>query len=109
MSFVINIGKNAKHNWELIDIAANDDIWFHVDSYASSHIIIHLENISSDDFIKTNKDIIRDCAIVCKAKSKAKDEKKVKIIYTTINNIKKGKGVGSVIILDSNKCKYVYI
>lgn len=109
INYQINIGKNAKHNWELIDSAKPDDIWFHVDSYPSSHIIINLIGITSKDFIKENKSIIRDCASNCKSKSKAKDEKKVKIIYTQISNIKKGKDIGSVIILDTNKCKAIYV
>jgi len=109
INYVINVGKNCKHNWSLIDSAQPDDIWFHVDSYASSHVIINLNGISSDDFIKANKNIIRECAITCKSKSKAKDEKKVKIIYTVISNIKKGKDTGSVIILDLNKIKSVFI
>ena len=109
VNYTISVGKNAKHNWELIDAANPDDIWFHVDSYPSSHIIINLISISSTDFIKENKNIIRECATTCKLKSKAKDEKKVKIIYTQISNIKKGKDTGSVIILDSNKCKAIYV
>ena len=109
VNYSINIGKNAKHNWQLIDSAHPGDIWFHVDSYASSHIVINLNGLSYDDFIKSNKNIITYCATICKSKSKAKDEKKVKIIYTQISNIKKGKDMGSVIILDSNKCKSVFI
>lgn len=109
VNYTISVGKNAKHNWELIDSANPDDIWFHVDSYPSSHIIINLIGISSTDFIKENKNIIRECATTCKLKSKAKDEKKVKIIYTQISNIKKGKDTGSVIIFDSNKCKAIYV
>lgn len=109
INYAINIGKNAKHNWQLIDNSQPDDIWFHVDSYPSSHVIINLQNINSCDFIRANKNIIQECALICKSKSKAKDEKKVKIIYTTISNIKKGKDVGSVHILNNPDCKSIYI
>ena len=35
----ILIGKNAKENWDIIDMAEPDDIWFHLSYYPSCHLI----------------------------------------------------------------------
>lgn len=88
------IGKNDKDNFDIIDNANIDDLWFHLNNYPSCHVIA-----SINDIIK-KKDlyyIIKKGALLCKTNSKYKSEKDVEIIYTTIKNIIKTEKVGSVI------------
>ncbi len=103
----IKYGKNAKENWTLIENASHDDLWFHIDNYPSTHVI--LEYHESD---KINiEDYIDECIKLCvektpKIKSYVPKINKVKVIYTKVENIKKGKCVGEVIILNHHLVKY---
>ncbi len=103
----IKYGKNAKENWTLIENASPDDLWFHIDDYPSTHVI--LEYHESD---KINiEDYIDECIKLCvektpKIKSYVPKINKVKVIYTKVENIKKGKSVGEVIILNHHLVKY---
>ena len=89
--YKIKIGQNKQDNWNLIDESGPNDIWFHTSDYPSSHIV--LENI---DNMAVPKQIVKRCACICKAHSKAKAEKNVDIIYTPIYSIKKTNIVGQV-------------
>ena len=89
-----NLGKNAKENFILIDNADKEDWWFHLDNYPSGHCIVESKNLNEEM-------IIFACNLV-KNNSKFKD-KKVKIIYTMIKNIKKTKTLGMVNILTKPK------
>jgi predicted ribosome quality control (RQC) complex YloA/Tae2 family protein len=91
--YQIVIGQNAQENWDIIREAEQNDIWFHVESQPSCHVIIKTDGNS-----KIHKSIINYAAGLCKINSKAKFAKKAKIIYTLIKNvkIKKGDKIGSV-------------
>ena len=90
-----SIGKNAKHNFEIIDSSDDNDIWFHVANESSSHIIAH---IPAD--MKLNKKQLRQIltqgAVLCKSHSRYKSQKNIEIIYTHIKNIEKLQTPGSV-------------
>ena len=86
----IIIGQNAQENWDIIDNADQSEIWFHLDSFPSPHVIIKHTN--------PPKNIIYQAAFLCKDYSKYKNYKNLKIIYTTCKNIKKTEVKGSVII-----------
>lgn len=92
--YFILIGENAKDNWNIIDISDGEDIWFHVDDYPSSHVVLKMEENNNINTLL--KQLIIECGQISKSRSKAKDLKKVNIIYTEIKNIKKGKTPGSV-------------
>ena len=89
--YKIKIGQNKQDNWDLIDASQPNDIWFHTSNYPSSHIV--LENLDNE---KIQKQVIKRCACICKANSKARAEKNVDIIYTPIYSIKKTNIVGQV-------------
>lgn len=38
--YTIIIGENAKDNWNIIDMADQNDIWFHINNIPSPHIIL---------------------------------------------------------------------
>ena len=90
-NYIITIGKNAMDNWNIIDNAESDDMWFHLENMPSSHVIIHM----CDKQI-IPKDLIYKAAILCKKHSKSNKVNNVHVIYTMIQNVKKAKEVGSV-------------
>jgi predicted ribosome quality control (RQC) complex YloA/Tae2 family protein len=95
----IYIGENASDNWKIIDNSNHFDIWFHLLGSPSSHVILHLP----DKHFKCDSKALLYCANLVKHKSKLKMEKKVPVIYTFISNIKKGKEIGSVTTIKTNK------
>lgn len=105
INYTIKIGQNAKENWNLIDNSEPFDLWFHLDNYPSSHVII-AQDISSDPDIFYPNQILVLAANYCKTYSKQKNSLKVKIVYTQIKNLTKGKEIGSVFISDE---KYLII
>ena len=90
----INIGLNKQDNWNLIDNSKPNDIWFHVDSAPSAHII--LSNEENFQLNKIPQQVITRCACLCKSHSKSKSIKDCIIIYTYISNIKKTDKIGEV-------------
>ena len=90
----IKVGENAQENWDLIDSSSKMDIWFHLDKYPSSHVVINvpqntkIENISSSTLIYA--------ASLCKENSKQNKQTKICVIYTYIKYVKKGDTIGSV-------------
>lgn len=108
-TFDIIIGTNARENWEIIDDSDPFDLWFHVDEFPSGHVIIreHIDKIGKhgpEPFYPN--EIINMAANYCKSQSKYRDRTKLKIVYTEISNLRKGKDVGSVIV---SKGKYIFV
>ena len=104
-TFDIYVGTNAKENWELINNSDPFDLWLHVDEQPSGHVIIK-EKITNNTESNYPNQIISIAANYCKNQSKSKNNKKLKIVYTEVLNIKKGKEFGSVIV---SKPKYLFI
>ncbi len=107
-SWDIYVGTNAKENWKLIDDSDPFDMWLHVDEYPSGHVVIR-EKLSGKTELEVPhypNQIIAIGADYCKSQSKYSNIPKLKIVYTQIANLKKGKDIGSVIV--SNP-KFFYI
>jgi predicted ribosome quality control (RQC) complex YloA/Tae2 family protein len=107
-TYTHKIGTNSKENWEIIDNADSFDLWFHINAFPSGHVIVKEQlknNIISEEPIYPNQ-IITLAANYCKMQSKLKDKNKLKIVYTHVKNLKKGKEIGSVIV--SNE-KFIFI
>lgn len=105
INFKIIVGRNSKENWNLIDFSDKEDLWFHVEDKPSCHAFI----VKPFNCESIPKNIIIRAAQLCKIYSKYKNDKKVKIIYTKINNIKKGKDIGSVTIINLKKLENITI
>lgn len=84
----IFVGENAKDNWDILDKSNQNDIWLHLNNLSSPHVIIN----SADPSKKT----LKYAANLCKYHSKYSEVKKLKVIYTSVKNVKKSKEVGSV-------------
>ncbi len=105
IKYTIKIGQNAKENWTLIDNSEPFDLWFHVDKYPSSHVIISQDLSTNMDIFYPNQ-IIYLAGNYCKTYSKQKNSSKTKIVYSQIQNLTKGKEVGSVFVSDE---KYIVV
>jgi Predicted RNA-binding protein homologous to eukaryotic snRNP len=90
------IGKNAQNNWDIIDQADKNDIWFHLSDYPSAHVI--LRNSEKNLTIKDiSKQTLKECAIHCKLNSKMRNSNHdLSVIYTEIKNVKKADKIGAV-------------
>ena len=110
-SFIIQVGQNARENWELIDYSDALDLWFHLENVPSGHVVIKeiltkgLDLVTNDDYFGYPLELIHMASQHCKTQSKYKNSKTT-VVYTTIANVKKGKEIGSVFIKNS---KYVIL
>ena len=93
------IGSGAQENWDIIEGSEPGHIWFHLNSFSSPHVIIRSEEPTESEII--------GAATLCKSKSKYKNIKNIKVVYTRVHNIERADVVGAVNILSKRKCKYV--
>jgi predicted ribosome quality control (RQC) complex YloA/Tae2 family protein len=112
-NIIYKVGKNAQDNFDLIDKAQPNDLWFHLKDEPSCHVIACLKNITfntRDDEMpnfyniefeeldkKQKQQIITQGALVCKQFSKFKNKKNVDFIYTKIKYVHKTETLGSVL------------
>ena len=102
MDPIIFIGKNKKHNFELIDAASATDIWFHLDDRPSAHVI--LKTILPLKAIP--RELIKRCARLCMENSKT-EKKTQSVLYTEVANVKKTGILGQVML--KNPCKKILL
>jgi len=95
-SITYHIGKNAQDNYDIIDLANSDDLWFHVDKRPSNHVIAEMPADIDRSQIRY---IVKQGAVLCKQYSKYSDEKNVDIIWTRVQNVSKAGPIGSVTTL----------
>ena len=88
--FQIKLGKSAQENWDIISDSNPNDIWFHIKSLPSPHVIL------TNPPTPIPPQLLHTCATICKQHSKYKNLQKITIIYTTIKHVKKAEKVGSV-------------
>ena len=88
----IAIGENQTDNDQIISKSKQTDIWFHLANLSSCHVIL-----SCTKKYPATKQMIKYCAMLTKQYTKYRN-RKVKVNYTTIKNIKKTKIKGQVII-----------
>lgn len=93
----IYIGNNAAENWKLIENAYPEDYWFHIASLPSCHVICN-------DVSK-----VQQCALLCKQHSKYKNFTSIKVAYTQVKNLSKGKEIGSVIYKSKRKVELIKV
>jgi len=96
----IIIGENAKDNWDIIDFES-DNIWLHLNSFPSCHVIIE-DNSPSEH-------VINYAAKLCKQHTKYRNLKNLKICFTKCNNLVKGADIGSVSYKSKRQVKYLHL
>lgn len=82
--FKIYIGMNCRQNDQILKLAHDEDIWFHVHNCAGSHVLLRVETGQ-----KVNEDVIFECAKLAKQYSSVKGSSKIGVIYTKAKNLKK--------------------
>ena len=98
------IGKNAKDNFDILDISKSNDIWFHSNEYSSCHVIAKINDIKISK--KEEHSVIKNGCILCKANTnKLKNINSTEIIYTYVKNVKKDKVLGSVLCSKAKSLK----
>ena len=95
--YTFQIGRDRHDNWALIDSAEPWDIWFHVDGAPSSHVVLAMEDFGGD-IRQIPVAVLKRGAGLCKEHSSSKSMAKCAVIYTRVENLKKGRDVGSVTI-----------
>ena len=90
------VGKSAEGNFDIIDNAKADDLWFHVDNESSCHVIASIpETLNRKDV----RYIVKQGAILCKQNSRFKASKiKTNIIYTKVKDVEKTDIPGRVVV-----------
>lgn len=94
-SVEFTIGTNAKDNFDIIDNASPNDLWFHVEGKPSGHIIA---SIPEDTNKKELQAIVKQGALLCKQVSKYASEKNLAIVYTQVKDLTKTNTAGSVLL-----------
>ena len=98
-NFTVYIGKNNKQNDHItFKLSDKNDLWFHVQGFHGSHILLKTNSKEIDD----NNPIILKCAKLATKYSKANTENKVSVDYTLIKNIKKPKGAKPGFVIFNN-------
>ena len=97
VEYIFEIGRDRHDNWALIDNAEPSDIWFHVDGAPSSHVILKMD-VFEGDIRQIPAAVLKRGAGLCKEHSSSKSVAKCAVIYTRVENLKKGRDVGSVTI-----------
>ena len=91
---VYHIGQNASENFDIIDASNQTDLWFHIETAPSCHVVASIEDQKYDK--KQLHKIVVQGAMLCKQHSRQKSDKNVAIVYCQIADIEKQSKIGSV-------------
>ena len=93
------IGNNAQDNWDMLDNAEKNWIWFHLDNLTSPYVILKesIKSIKEDKYNFNYKNYIYKGGSLCKEYSKFKSQK-VSFIFTEVKNVRKGTKIGEALI-----------
>lgn len=91
------IGSNAQDNIDIIGQADQSDIWFHVSSHPSAHVIARVSHLNKLDK-KSIQSIVTQGAVLCKQVSKYSSEKNLEITWAYISNVTPTEILGTVSI-----------
>lgn len=93
------IGTSAQDNFDVIDSAQSEDLWFHVKGQSSCHVVAVISAYPPKTFTKKElHSIVKKGALLCKQNSRYKSEPSVEIDYTHIEHVQKTKVAGTVIL-----------
>lgn len=100
-----HIGENRHDNFDVIDMADANDLWFHAKNVSSCHVVAELPdpNISKK---ATQEIVVHGCRLCKEHTSKLNGTHNVEFIYTQIKNVTKTKTPGMVTHTDSKT--YIY-
>jgi predicted ribosome quality control (RQC) complex YloA/Tae2 family protein len=87
------IGKNSQENFDIINEAKNNHLWFHIEGNPSGHVIAKIDEKYNK---KTMRYIVKQGAVLCKQFSKYASSKNVNIIYASVCDVEKTEILGTV-------------
>ena len=86
--FKVLVGRNDKENdYISFKLAKKDDLWFHVDGMPGSHVLLTREERNRD----FSRETISQAASLAAYFSKARNSKKVSVVYTLAKYLRKPK------------------
>lgn len=91
------VGDNENDNFQIIDRAKLNDLWFHVDGRSSCHVIAILPEEHTYNKKQLHKIAIQG-SILCKQFSKYKSVKNLAIMYTNVEKVNKTEKIGAVAV-----------
>ena len=116
VTITFRLGRNAAENHDIIDDSDPNDLWFHLDGFPSGHCILEVRSINNvnlnNDFTSLDPNVseIAYAANLVRSYSKLKNHnKKIKVIYCQVKNIKKGKSKCEVNILNLKKTNFILV
>lgn len=99
INYNIIVGQSCHENWKIIDDSDSFDLWIHEKDCPSAHVIIkQINNIQN--IVYPNELVIHASSFI-----KFKNTKNKTIVYTRVENITKGKHIGSVLLSSFNTLK----
>jgi predicted ribosome quality control (RQC) complex YloA/Tae2 family protein len=96
------VGGNASENWQILDNAKPNHLFFHLSSFSSCYVISEVDGLIDLETIKN----IAEC---CKSNTKYKNIPKVKVDYTLCSNVYKGEKVGEVYYKSNKKVNKIVV
>lgn len=103
--YTIRLGQFDSENTSLVSKSTNNDIWFHLQSGPSPHLILS----NNEDIKRIKKEVIIYCAELVKSHSKMKNMKNIYVIFTKVSNIKLTNKPGEIEIISNHKIKRIKI
>ncbi len=102
--FTVWIGKNARNNDILVQMAHKEDIWLHARGVSGSHVIIRMGNNKK----LPPKTVIQEAAAYAAYNSKARGAELVPVIVTKKKYVRKvKKAAPGAVIVDREEVEYV--
>ena len=101
--YIIRSGRTAKENWKLLESSSSHHYFFHLSSFPSGYVILE------HDLEEVPERIIIECAEICKAGTKYRNLKNLKVDYCQCSNVVKGDIVGEAIFKSNRKVKVISI
>ena len=100
--YIIYIGRNACENWEILSIAQQNHLLFHLSHFPSPYVLLY-------PLKKLKETPIRLCAEMCKKYSKHSTARKVSVDYSPCSNIKRGKTIGEYYYKNNKKVSIIIL
>ena len=101
--YVIRLGKTAKENWTLLKNSEIHHYLFHLTSFPSGYVIL------AHDFEEVAEEIIIECAKICKAGTKYRNMRALKVDYCKCSNVSKGSKVGEIWYRSNRRVKTIKV
>ncbi len=103
-NYPVWIGKNAKSNDKLVQVAHKEDVWLHARGVAGSHTLIRMGN----DKGMPQKSVLMEAASYAAYNSKARGSEIVPVIITKKKYVRKPKGApAGAVLVDKEEVEFV--